>query len=178
MSTLLITPTNIDDYDWIFKNPVSGKWTIPVLEFNPLIFNPFYLEIDPLNVDPRYQNRTIDYFHTKLTEKWLYRDPMFRSLLKYFHVTKKGDKGTVTLISDPEKVSKEKLTEDEEKYIFKYIEKFFITKRFVEKVLREYVAVAHVKWYDLYSNSDTLKDLFRHKLKKIIVKTIYSIEKD
>src|SRR5579872_5579346 len=112
MTTMLITPTNIDDYDWIFKNPITGKWTIPVLEFNPLIVNPFYYEIDPLNVDPQYQNQTIDYFRTKLTEKWLYHNPLFKSLLKYFHVTKKGDKGSVTLITDPEKVSKEKLTED------------------------------------------------------------------
>jgi hypothetical protein len=176
MSTMLITPTNIDDYDWIFRNPVTGKWTIPVLEFNPLIPNPFYLELDPLNSDPRYHNRTIDYFHTKLTEKWLYKDPMFKSLLKYFHVSKKGDKGGVSLITDPEKLSKEKLSDDEEKYVLRYIEKFFITRRFVEKVLREYVAVTHIKWYDLYSNTDTLKDLFRHKLKKMIVKTIYSME--
>ena len=38
MSSFLITPTNIDDYDWIFRNPITGKWTIPVMNFNPLTY--------------------------------------------------------------------------------------------------------------------------------------------
>lgn len=178
MSTFLITPTNIDDYDWIFKNPVTGQWTIPVMDFNPLVLNPFYYEIDPLNSDLQYQNRTIDYFYTKLTEKWLYKDSLFRSLLKYFHVSKKNDKGTITLISDPDKISESNILEDDYKHVLKYIEKFFITRRFVEKVLREYISVTHIKWYDLYNNGDTLKDLFRHKLKKIIIRTIYAVKDD
>jgi len=177
MSSFIMTPTNIDDLESIFKNPITGQWTIPVLTFNTSILNPFYQEIDPLNNDPRYQDRVIEHFYTKLTEKWLYRDPLFRSLLKYFKVEKSGDKGTVSLISDPNKTTDiSKISDDDSKFIFKYIEKYFITKRFIEKVLREYVKTTRIKWYDLFSNTDTMKDLLRHKLKKLIVSTIYQLQ--
>lgn len=177
MSTFIMTPTNVDDYNWIFRNPITQQWTIPIMTFNPLISNPYFYEVDPLNSDVKYQNRTIDYFHTRLTEKWLYKEALYKSLLKYFMIKKKDDKGSITLISDPTKISESNISDDDAKHVFKYIEKFFITRRFVEKVLREYITRSHVKWYDLYSNSSTLKDLFRHKLKKIIVKTIYSLNK-
>ena len=32
-----------------------------------------------------------------------------------------------------------------------------------------------IKWYDLYNNTSTLKDLFAHKLKKLIISTIYEM---
>ncbi|HLX52338.1 MAG TPA: hypothetical protein VKR58_00255, partial [Aquella sp.] len=118
-----------------------------------------------------------DYFYTKLTERWLYKDPLFKSLLRYFKINKSKDKGEVTLISDPEKTAESNVKEDDKKHVFKYIEKYFINRRFVEKVLREYVAVTHIKWYDLYNNTDNLKDLFNHKLKKLIKKTIYASSK-
>ncbi len=175
MSTFIMTPTNIDDYDWILRDPITGKWTIPTLTFNPLILNPYYYELDPLNSNPAYQKKTIDYFHTKLTEKWLYKEPIYRSLLKYFKISKKGEEGKVILVSDLDKISESNVPKDDYKHVLKYIEKFFINRRFVEKVLREYVAVTHIKWYDLYNNTDTLKDLFRHKLKKLIIKTIYAL---
>lgn len=178
MSTFLITPTNIDDYDWIFKNPITNKWTIPIMNFNPFIANPYLYELDPLNNDAKYQNKTIDYFETKLTEKWLHRKSFYGGLLKYFVIKKKGDKGSITLISNPDKISESNISDDDYKHVLRYIEKFFITRRFVEKVLREYVRVSHIKWYDLYSNTDTLKNLFRHKLKKLIIKTIYELSKD
>lgn len=177
MSTFIVTPTNIDDYDWILKNPITGKWAIPVLTYDLSITNPWFYDIDPLNSDRRYQDRTIDYFYTKLTERWLYKDPLFKSLLRYFKINKSKDKGEVTLISDPEKTVESNVKEDDKKHVFKYIEKYFINRRFVEKVLREYVAVTHIKWYDLYNNTDSLKDLFNHKLKKLIKKTIYASSK-
>ena len=83
----------------------------------------------------------------------------------------------MTLISDPDNIPKSDNKEEDAKFIFKYIEKYFITRRFVEKVLREYVSTTHIKWYDLFNNSDTLIELFVHKLKKLIVSTIYELKK-
>jgi hypothetical protein len=177
MSSFVITPGNIDDINFVIKDPLTGKWSIPILTFNPL-FNPYYSEIDVLNEDRRYQDRVIDHFHTRLTEKWLFKKPIFKKLLKYFEVEKKDNHGTVKLVSDPENIKSGKSVSDEDKkFILKYIDKYFITRRFVEKVLREYVSVTHIKWYDLFNNSDTLIDLFAHKLKKLIISTIYDLKK-
>jgi len=176
MTSFVITPTNIDYLDSLFRDPITGKWVIPILTFNPMIPNPYFQDIDPLNNDPRYQKRVVDNIYMRLTEKWLYKEPRFRSLLKYFVVEKSGNKGTVSLITNPDKASEAKVNEDDRKHIFKYIEKYFITERFVRKVLKEYVTVTHVKWYDLFNNTDTLKDLFGHKLKKLIIATIYGMQ--
>ena len=174
MSEFIMTPTNVDFLESIFRNPITGRWTIPLLTFNTNYISPFYGEIDPLNEDPRYQKSVVDHFYFRLTEKWLYKDSAFRRLAKYFKVERSGNKGTVELVSDPDQVSDEVKSEDR-KYVFKYIEKYFITRRFVEKVLRQYVAATHIKWYDLFHNTDILKDLFTHKLKKLIVATIYEL---
>lgn len=176
MSTFIYTPTNVDDYDWLFRNPANGKWTIPKLVFNPLVVNPYY-QVDPLNEDVGYQNKVIDHFYTRLTEKWLYSDPTFKGLLKYFKVKKNGEKGSVMLISKPSDASESNVSEDDKKHVFRYIEKYFITERFVSKIIREYVSTTRIKWYDLYNNSRTVKDLLRHKLKKQIISTIYKLEK-
>lgn len=177
MSSFIVTPTNVDYIESLFRDPLTGKWFIPFLTFNTGIGNPYYSEADPLNEDPKYQKRVSKHFLMKLTEKWLYKDPSFKSLLKYFKVEKKGDKGIVSLIDDPDKVSDTaKFSKEDRMYVYKYIEKYFITRRFIEKILRSFVNTTHIKWYDLFNNNDTIKDLFRHKLKKLIVSTIYELQ--
>lgn len=174
--TFYLTPTNIDDLYFVLRDPHTGKWTIPILTFNSTITSPYYNEIDILNDDTLYQNKIIDYFCIQLTEKWLFNNHIYKSLLKYFKVSKIENSGTVSLISSTDKTS-DTSSDVDNKYIFKYIEKYFITRRFCEKVLREYVAVTHMKWYDLFHNNKSIKKLFCHKLKKLIVKTIYKLSK-
>jgi len=176
MTDFLITPTNVDFIESIFRNQISGRWTIPILTFNTNFSSPYYADADPLNDDPKYQKSVVDNFYLRLTEKWLYKDPVFRKLLKYFQVEKSGDEGKVSLISDPDKISKSDINEQYRKHIFKYIEKYFITKRFINKILNQYVKTTHIKWYDLFHNTDTIKDLFAHKLKRLIVSTIYELQ--
>lgn len=176
MSGFVITPTNIDYFENILRDPISGRLTIPFLTFNTNYLNPFYSDLDPLNEDPSYHKSVIDHFYLRLKEKWLYKEPIFRSLLKYFKVEKDGDEGKVSLISDPDKAAENKDNEQYRKYILKYIEKYFITKHLISKILKEYVATTHIKWYDLFHNTSTLKDLFAHKLKKLIISTIYQVQ--
>jgi hypothetical protein len=176
MSEFIITPTNVDFLESIFRNPLTGRWTIPILTFNTGLINPYYGDIDPLNDDPKYQKNVIDHFYIRLTEKWLYKDPIFKSLLKYFKIEKNGDEVRVSLVPNMDSVSRSNVDEKYKKYVYRYIEKVFITKKFVDKVLRQYVKVTHIKWYDLFYNTDTLKDLFAHKLKKLIISTIYELE--
>lgn len=175
MTEFVITPTNIDYLDSILRNPVTGRWTIPVISFN-VKTNPLFGDIDPLNDDPKYQKKIIDNIHTRLTEKWLYKSPSFRKLLKYFNATKKGDEIKVSIIPNINSLNTSEFDKNTRKYVFRYIEKIFITKKLVNKILRSYVAAKHIKWYDLLHNTDTLKDLFAHKLKKLIVATIYELQ--
>ena len=176
MSEFIITPTNVDFLESIFRNPITGRWTIPILTFNTKYINPYYGEIDPLNEDPKYQKRVVEHFYMRLTEKWLYKNPIFKSLLKYFRIEKNGEEGKVSLVPNMDSVSRSNVDEKDRKYVYRYIEKIFITKKFVDRVLRQYVKTTHIKWYDLFHNTDTIKDLFAHKLKKLIVSTIYELE--
>jgi len=127
--SFVLTPTNIDDLYFTLRDPITGKWTIPILTFNPVITSPYYDEVDILNDDPIYQNKVIDYFCTKLTEKWLFKDPIYKSLLKYFKVSKTDGKGTIELISNSDNANHD-IDKDDHKFIFKYIEKYFVTRRF------------------------------------------------
>lgn len=176
MSEFILTPTNIDFIESIFRNPITGKWTIPILTFNTSFISPYYGEVDPLNEDVSYQRAVIDHFYMRLTEKWLYKDNTFKSLLKYFKVTKDGNEGKVSLIEDPDKIVDTKTNMEYQKYIFQYIEKYFVTKRLISKILKQYVNTTHIKWYDLFHNTDNIKDLFAHKIKKLIVSTIYELQ--
>lgn len=176
MSEFIITPTNLDLLESVFRNPLTGRWTVPILTFNTKYVNPYYGEVDPLNEDPYYQNRVVEHFYMRLTEKWLYKDPVFRKLLKYFKVDKDGNEGKVSLIDNIDNVEEQDIDSTYRKHIFKYIEKYFITKKFVDKVLRQYVRKTKTKWYDLINNTDIIKDLFAHKLKKLIITTIYELQ--
>lgn len=176
MSEFIVTPTNPTLIETLFRSPITGRWTIPLLTFNTRIVNPYYGEIDILNDDYQYQKTVIEHFYIKLKEKWLYRDPNFRSLLKYFNVEKSGDKGTVSLIQDPDKTSDSPLNKEFKNHIFRYIEKYFVSRHYIDKVLRQYVATTKTKWYDLFHNNDSIKELFAHKLKKLIIATIYELQ--
>ena len=177
MSEFIITPTNTDFLEQIFKNPITGKWTIPILTFNTKYLNPYFGEIDYLNNDPKYHKRVINYFYFGLVEKWLYRDPAFRKLLKYFRVVKNGSEGTVQLSENIDPSPDEnKISEADRKYVFKYIDKVFITKRFVEKALKKYVRTTRIKWYDLVYNKDIIKEYLAHRLKRLIVSTIRELQ--
>jgi hypothetical protein len=176
MSNFIITPPNPDLINLLVRDPITGLWTMPAITFNIKTINPYYGEIDPLNEDSRYQKRVIDHFYMRLVEKWLYKDPVFRKLLKYFTVEKNGDEIKVNLIPSLDKMSTTAVDKTTRKFIFRYIEKIFITKKFVDKILRQYVSSSRTKWYDLFNNTDMLKELFAHKLKKLIISTIYELQ--
>lgn len=174
MSNFIITPTNVDYLESIFRDPITGQWTIPIFTYNTAILP--YQEFDYVNDDPKYQKRVINNLYIRLVEKWLYKDYEFKKLLKYFKVDNSGDELKVSLATDLDNLVKPNIDKKDEKYIFRYIEKIFITKRFIAKILKRYVATTRIKWYDLYHNTSLLKELIAHKLKKLIESTIYSIQ--
>jgi len=177
MTTFIVTPTNVDYIQSLFRDPHTGKWTIPILTYNLDYVNPYYKESDPLNDDPSYRNRVVDNIYMRLTEKWLYKDPLFRELGKYFIVNVENGKGNITLINSlDKKTDTSKLTNQDMLYIFKYINKYFISKKFVKKTLKDYINLTHMKWYDIFNNIDNVKSDLRKKLKKLIVSTIYELQ--
>ena len=176
MTSFVVTPANISVLPSIYRDPITGRWVFPVLTFD-VGMSPFLGTIDPLHNDQRYQKKVIENIHLRLTEKWLYSYPAFDKLCKYFMINKESNKGTVSLINDPDKLSTGDISDDDRKYIFKFIEKFFISKKFVDKVLRSYINSTHTKWYDIFHNTDSIKDLFVHKLKKLIVNTVIELQK-
>ena len=162
MSTFIVTPTNYELITDLVRDPVSGLWVMPVLEFNPRVVNPYYGEIDLMNEDPNYQNRVIEYFYTKLTEKWLTNSSEFRKLLKYFKVEKTDDKGTVSLIDDVDKAKDTTKDDLDKRYIFRYIkkrsgykpERFFMVNFEISLIF--YLVVA----FDIYSiQEDAMRNI-------------------
>lgn len=173
----ILTPNDLAYFNSMFRNPVTGRWTIPTMMFNTQYASPYFNHSDPLNNDPAYQKTVIDNIYVRLTEKWLYKDPVFLSLLKYFDVTIDGNQGSIRLIDDPDNITS-KSNMKYSRHILKYINEYFVTKHFVSKILKQFVKLNDVKWYDLFEYSDILKSLFAKQLKKTIVSTIYQLQKD
>ena len=170
MAEFIVTPTQFDYIKTIIRNPNTGFYSLPELSFN--ISNPYWKLNDPVNDDPKYQKTVVKHFYTRLVEKWLYRDPEFRQLTKYFVATRKDDNVKVSLVNNIDNLSNTNIDPVEIKYILKYVEKVFVTRKLVESSLRQYVRLTNIKWYDLFNASDILKELFAHKLKKLIISTI------
>jgi hypothetical protein len=173
MSSLILTPTSIDYLDYVVKDYVTGKLYFPTLTFNTMYNAPFYVERDPLNNDSSYHRDIIATFYLRLVDKWLYNDREFEKLCRFFSVDVNDKEGKVEL---NKKVDKEtEIDEKHKKYVLRYIEKYFISRKFVEKVIRQYVKKTNIKWYDLLSNSILVREYIAHKLKKLIIHTIEAI---
>jgi hypothetical protein len=177
MTNFVLTPTYYEIIDTVLKkDPITGQWSIPrmIFDHNPMsvpLYSKSYSE--SLDQNTKYQKKILKNIYTRLTEKWLRRDVVFKKLLKYFNVEEKNGKLTVSLITDIDKPSKTQISDLYSEYIFAYMEKIFITKKTIEKIIRKYVKHNKIKWYDLLHNIDIVKELIAYKLKKIIEQTIY-----
>lgn len=177
MFDLLLTPTNPSFLPYLMKDPITNQWVMPTYVFNVKYPNPFFSEVDPLQTDPKYQKKIIDNIYTRLCEKWLYNDSEFKKLLRYFKVDIDSDQAKITLLipTDPENTPIETFDPKYNNHVFKYIEKYFITIGFVDKTLRQYISSSNTKWYDIFYNIDTIKEILATKLKKLIISTIYEV---
>lgn len=175
MTEFTLTPTNIEFIADIYRNPLTNRWMLPTLTFQQP--SQYYPQADPLNDDPRYRKHVVDHIYTRLSEKWLFKHPIYNSLLKYFTVERSGEEIKVKPVSTIEQAKSSNVSKADRRYVLRYIDRVFVTRRFVRRILKEYVGTTHIKWYDLYHNTNTLKDLFAHKLKKLIISTIYDLDK-
>lgn len=174
MSGFVVTPTYADNIQNIVKDPVTGKWYIPKLVIHYDMPNNV---LNSINEDPSYRHKVIEYFYTKLTEKWLFGNPSYQSLIKYFRAKKMGDRVEVeiipygTVLTETEKNDQKELKH----FIFKFIEKHFATKSFVRDSLEKLVRQHNVRWFDMYQRNSEIKDFLRRQLKKTIKQTTQEI---
>lgn len=177
MSSFVLTP-EINYLNMLYRNNLTQRWTIPIFQFDigrPLFVRDAYGN-DPLNHDPKYIKRVIDYFYFKVTEKWLYKASSYQTLLKYFRVDKNGDNARVQIITNIDDASSTNVDKADRKMVYRYIEKVFIKKKYIGKILKSFVKSNNTKWYYLVDNAATIKDLIAHMLKKLIVKTIQKMQ--
>lgn len=170
MTHFTYTPSGVGLYNTIFIDPLTGQWTIPTYTYVANT-NPFNLDV--IQTDVHYHKRVVSYFYTKLIEKWLYKDPLYQSLLKYFKVSTNDSIISVSLVDNTDQLTTPQLDKKNQSKVFLYLEKVFITKKWVRKILTAYVNTHQIKWYNLIHNSATIKDLFVRKLETFIVSTIY-----
>jgi hypothetical protein len=125
--------------------------------------------------DPEARKRITKYFHTKTVDKWLYNYTEFEDLLKYFKVEKSKDGFKVDLVRNLDDAKYRSLDDEQKKAVFRYIEKYFVTKIFIYKTLKHYVEKSKgaVKWYDLVNNSSSVRSMIRHRLRRLIKNTVH-----
>ena len=171
MSRFFETPTYVNSIQELVWDPVTKKWYIPKLVIH--VHDNARSKLSLINNDPEYRNKVLEYFYTKLTEKWLYSEAMYEKLLKYFKATRIGDKVEIELMPHNfERTDADKAAQEEYKFfIFKYIDNHFATRKFVKDVLEDFIYTTGANWYDLYHNNQAVKQLFAKKLKKVIKQT-------
>lgn len=116
-----------------------------------------------LNADPKIHTRLTKYFYYKLLDKWLYEDLI--DILNYFKIKD----GKVSLIDNLKEYDPTSVDKDSDENIQKkidFIEKFFLTKNMMYKILSEYVKGSETGWIDLPKNDFFIKQVVEDKLIK------------
>ena len=173
MAQIYYTPTNIDYIRDVIYDPMLRTYTIPIMSYDTTSNFP---NSDPVNEDPLYQKRVINNLFLRFREKWLYKDPEFRILLKYFNFERSNGKIRISIINNINDKNTKLPDDKTRKYIFRYIENVFVTKKFFEKSIRQFVKITNLKWYNLFDASDIIKAMLARKMKRLIVTTIFDIQ--
>jgi hypothetical protein len=126
------------------------------------------------------QKRAVKYFYIKTIDKWLYNDDEFECLLKYFKVKKADGEAHISLMTSSELSKRHddhvQLDDEDKNLVFQFIEVFFVNKKMIYSILKNFVKDNYITWLDLYHNSTVIKGVIRHKLKKRIIRTIFEID--
>ena len=137
----------------------------------PDIGNPFYSQYvvpikhrSSLDYDDDYHRYLINFFQKK-TIKWLYNNEL--DVFKYFFV----ENGKTRFVKKP---SDMKIKDNDEsiKIKKKYIERVFITKYFIKKVLQRYVKKSLIGWENLKENVIFIKPFLHKRLRNLIKQII------
>ncbi len=164
------TPYYIQYIPELRRDPITNLWILPSQTFN--LVSPY--DYEPLDQDSNYRKNIVSTVFTQFKERWLYKESIYRKLMKYFKVTGDDDKKTVSVIS---KVGKSSVVDyPDQKYVLKYIEKMFVTKKLVRKSIQDYMKRSKIKWYDVLVNKEAIKEAIYRRLRKIIGKIVLLLE--
>lgn len=161
-------------YDQLFKTDKNVHWQVPHLVFNTQ-YAPILAQDN--NQSRVFRKDVIRNIYTRLKEKWLYKDPIFRNLLKYFKVTVNDqNRGRVSFIKDPAQPTPVGTNDPYDKQIFRFIEKYLVTRHFISDVIKRYMKKAHIQWTDLLYHTQDLKRIIAEELEYLIVVSIYEAQ--
>ena len=146
------------------------------------LYPKFYLSYDKMQKEmsrdeDRVKKRVADFYYIRVVDSWLYHDYRYKELTKYFNIKYDGKKISVSLERSLQSVGEKNYSSSETKNVLFFIETFFVSKKFIRKVVNEYARRTSAKWYELYSYEYNIKEFIRHQLKKKIKHTIHEMQK-
>ena len=172
MNSLVLSPKFVSLYagDTMVKNPDTGNWEFPLYSFDLEVKNPFRVIAPSLNTDKRYIKLVTNNIYTMITEKWLYDDDRFGTLLPYFRVNISNDSsvGQITFDPAPDRDAIKKARKYTN-HVFNYIEKFFISRKIIYHILKNFINDYNLNWYDIFYNVDDFISYAVENLRSIII---------
>lgn len=175
MATFAYTPNFLRSLSGVERDNYRGKWVIRPIRFNIPSYAQLY---HPSDRNRRYQKQVLQDIYFRLGFKWLDNSHHFRPLLKYFVVEKDGDNLVVRPVTSLEEAKGNKVRQEERKYVFRFIESVFVTKKTVRRSAEAVLQQYGLHWYDLLSNSRLVKKELAKNMEKLIVKTVKRLEKE
>ena len=120
-----------------------------------------------LNSDPDTQKRMVRYLHLKALDDWLQGD--LSDILNYFKVYN----GKVDVIkSKSEYNPNNKDSQDVINKKIDFIEKYFLTKRYMVKLVTEFINKTGFQWVDIPKHKFFFKQLLKDEMMKMIKKSL------
>lgn len=119
-----------------------------------------------LNTDPYAIAQIVNYFHKLTLDKWLFGELI--DIINYFKIDGKGNVDIITSMKSYESKAYKKYSVSDMEKIVDFIEKYFLSKRVIKKVLAKYVAESGTEWVKLPRNKYFIRQLVSNKIMKLI----------
>lgn len=122
-----------------------------------------------LNADPRVHQRLVKYFYYKALDKWLYEDLI--DILNYLKI-RNGKVDIINSMKEYDPLAVDKESDDDIRKKIDFIEKFFLSKRLMARIIHEYVKHTGTNWVDLPKNEYFIRQIVGNKLTRRIKRAI------
>ena len=141
---------------------------IPTIGVNYV--TPFTGLYSDLNSDHNVQQKIVKYIQMKALDKWLLEDLI--DILNYFKIDSNGRVDVIDSFDqyNPSTIQKETLDQLEKKIDF--IERFFLTKSVVNRVLNRIVRESSLQWVKIPKNTFIVRQAIEDKMMKLIKSAI------
>lgn len=173
MGSLAYTPSHLGSMSGIYRDPHRGKWIIQPLRVHVGQYAQLY---HPLDHDRAYQKEVLRDVKFRLRYKWLDNSRAFLPLLEYFRVEHDGEHRVVRLIRNLQQQSASNVSQDDRKYVWRFIEQVWVTDRTVRKAVEKALRKHRMHWYDVLANSGTIKRALARHLQQLITQTVEKLE--